>query len=116
MDQVGNLLDRLIKIDELNYWLSRFVMEVRRSDGNPYPASTIVNLLVGLYRQANTTSAECPNFLDDKNTRFCELTGAKQVRFRELRKAGVGAVVKHAPIVTPKEEDQAHRLWASILH
>ena len=48
--------------------------------------------------------------MDRKNTRFRELTGAMQVRFRELRKAGVGAVVKHAPIVTPEEEDL---LWSS---
>ena len=85
-------------------------MEVRRSDGNPYPATTIVNLLSDLHRHAKTTSVEYPNFMDHKNSRFRESTGAMQARFRELRKTGIGGFVKHVPIVTPEEED---RLWSS---
>ena len=97
------LLDDPIKIDEINYWLSRFVVEVRCFDGNPYPATFIVNLLSGLYRSARTTSADCPNFMNRKESRFRELNGAVQVRFRELRKDGVGAIVRHTPIVLPEE-------------
>lgn len=45
-----------------------------------------------------------------KDPAFCDLTGTLQVRYRELRMDGVGAVVKHASIVTPEEEDM---LWES---
>ena len=92
----------------LNYWLSRFVVEARREDGNPYPASTIVNLLAGLYRYSKQCDPRCPNFMDKKNPEFRELSCAQQVKFRELRKQGVGTVVKHAPVITPEEED---KLW-----
>ena len=49
-------------------------------------------------------------FLSRKDPAFCDLTGALQVRYRELRMDGVGAVVKHAAIVTPEEEN---KLWES---
>ena len=51
-----------------------------------------------------------PNFMNHKDQSLCELTGALQVRFRKLREEGVGAVVKHAAIVTEDEEDT---LWKS---
>ena len=35
-----NLLEKPVA-DKLNYWLSRFVVEARRSDGQCYPATTI---------------------------------------------------------------------------
>ena len=48
--------------------------------------------------------------MDWKDVRFRDHTGAIQVRYRELHTEGVGAVVKHAAIVTPEEENQ---LWSS---
>ena len=97
-------------VQKLNYWLSRLVVEVRREDGKPYPASSISNVLAGLYRHAKTVVPNCPNFMNRKDTSFRELTGAIQVRFRELREQGVGAVAKHAAIVSESEEDA---LWKS---
>ena len=92
----------------LNRWLSCFVVELRRADGNPYPLSSISNIHAGLYRYSKSQVPDCPNFMDRKNIHFHELPGALQVRYKELRKEGVGAVVKHAPIVTADEEDT---LW-----
>ena len=100
-------------VDRLNYWLSRFVVEVRREDGQPYPPATINNLLAGLYRfskSCSPTGAQCPNFMSRNDPAFRELTGAVQVHYKELRTDGVGAVVKHAPIVTSEEESM---LWDS---
>ena len=36
--------------DKLNFWLPRFINEVRRTDGNPYPPRTIHQLLAGIQR------------------------------------------------------------------
>ena len=30
-----------LKVEQLSFWLSRFVVEVRRKDGKPYPTATI---------------------------------------------------------------------------
>ena len=92
----------------LNYWLSRFVVEMRKADGNPYPPTSISNILAGLYRYSKGLVPNCPNFMDRKNNRFRDITGALQVRYRELLKEGVGTVVKHAPVVTAEEKDA---LW-----
>ena len=98
-------------IHNLNRWLSRLVVECRREDGAPYPPSSISNILAGLYRYSRNCSGDsCPNFMNRKDPNFRELTGALQVRFRELREEGIGAQVNHAPVVTPEEEEM---LWGS---
>ena len=33
---------------EINYWLARFVHEVRKQDGKPYPPSTMQQIVAGL--------------------------------------------------------------------
>ena len=60
---------------------------------------SISNILSGLYRYSREHDPECPNFLNRRNVAFKELDGAIDVRYRELRQAGVGAVVRHAPVV-----------------
>ena len=72
----SNLLENPDAVS-LDYWLSRFVVEARREDGKPYPASTIVNLLAGLYRYSKQCDPRCPNFMDKKNPAFCDLSGAQ---------------------------------------
>ena len=104
----SNLLQCPVQVS-FNYWLSRFVVEAHREDGQPYPPTSISNLLAGLYRECRKYDPNCPNFMNRKAT-FKELNGALQVRYRELRKAGVGAVVKHAAVVSPDEEQA---LWDS---
>ena len=52
-------------VEHLNYWLSHFVVEARREDGQPYPPGSINNILSGLYRYSKScapTGVECPNF------------------------------------------------------
>ncbi len=102
-----NLLEQPTS-ESLNHWLARFVTETRREDGKPYPPSSINGLLAGLYRKCREYDRNCPNFMDRKDTKFRELTGALQVRFRQLRESGVGAITKHAEVITPVEEDA---LW-----
>lgn len=48
--------------------------------------------------------------MNQKDSLFRDLTGAVQVKLCELHKQGVGAVVKHAPVVSQDEEDM---LWTT---
>ena len=52
-----------------------------------------------------------PHFItyQKNDPRFFELHGSCESVSRELRKSGVGAQVKHAPVITPEEE----KLWDS---
>ena len=83
-----NLLEKAGPVN-LNHWLSYFVVEARREDSKPYPATTLYQLLAGLLRYARSKNKECPNFLD-KDTRFAELTGTCESVVRQLCEQGVG--------------------------
>ena len=67
-------------------------MECRREDGRPYPPCTVCNIFAGLYRYSKScagSSGNCPNFMNRKDQNFQDLTGALQVRYRELRERAV---------------------------
>ena len=49
---------------ELNYWLSRFVTEVKKQNGDAYPPRTIHLLLAGLQRVMLERNPNAPKFLD----------------------------------------------------
>ena len=53
-----NLLDKP-EVEKVNYWMSRFVAEVRNRKGEPYPPRSIHQLLAGL---------QC--YILDKNPNF----------------------------------------------
>ena len=89
--------------EKLNRWLSRFVVEARRQDGEPYPTRSLYLLLSGLLRHGRSKSKTFPNFLDKKDPRFSELSGVCGSVAKQLCKDGVGASIKHAPIITPEE-------------
>ncbi len=105
-------VDLLVKQtpEELNNWLSRFVVEVRRNDGCPYPPRTIHQILSGILRHMRSINPMCPNILDRKDGRFRKISGSCEVVFRQLRQAGVGASIKHTATITMEEEQ---RLWES---
>ena len=65
--------------DQLNYWLSRFVVEVRRVDGSPYPSSTVYQLLLGTVNlwYMRSKCRDCPNFWNKSDAQFKELHGAE---------------------------------------
>ena len=57
----------------------------------------------------------CPNFMNRRDPCFRDLTGSLQVKYRELREKGVGASIKHAPVVLPEEEEKFWEMFAQIL-
>ena len=75
------------------------------ADGKPYPSTTFYQLLAGLLRYGRSKSAD---FVDKSDPRFRELRAACDNVARQLRKAGMGAEVKHAEVFTEKEE---LKLW-----
>ena len=50
------------------YAFSRFKVEVRMANSEPYPSPTIHPLLCGLHRHMREISPGCPNFLDIRNS------------------------------------------------
>ena len=58
---------------------------------------------MGGYNESST-----PNFLDENDPWFAGLRGTRDTVSRQLREEGVGASVKHAPVISHEEESA---LW-----
>ena len=84
--------------------LRLFVMEVRKTNGENYPPSTIRNLLSGLNRvMVKKNSQFC--ILDKSDTRFRELHLTLDSVSSELHRVGVGVVKKSASVISIEAED-----------
>lgn len=94
--------------ETLSYWLRRYVVETRRSDGSKYPPSTLYQLLSGIKRHMQDIDCNAPNILDRKIPHFKELHKCIDSVFRQLRAEGVGAEVRHATVINKDEENM---LW-----
>ncbi len=59
--------------NQLNHWLSRYVVDARQTDGRPYPSSKLYQSLAGLLRHVRSKRRDCLNFLEKNDSRFKEL-------------------------------------------
>ena len=94
--------------DKLNFWLPRFINEVRRTDGNAYPPRTFHQLLAGIQRSMLEKNHCLPKFLDRSNPVFHPIHGACDSVYHDLHCSGVGVRVRHTPIILEEEEA---KLW-----
>ena len=78
--------------------------EVHKEDGKLYQPTTVSNILAALYEYSRSCDRNCPNFMNKKDTAFKELTNSLQVCYRELCQSGIGAIIKHTPILTKDKE------------
>lgn len=97
-----------VNAEEIAKWFPIFIAEVRRCDGEQYPAKSIHQILAGLLRYMRGIDKNCPNFLDKNDHRFQGIDRTCESVYRSLRKQGVGADVRHTPVVTVAEET---KLW-----
>lgn len=88
---------------DINKWLSRFVLEVRRKDGAPYPPRSLYQLCVGLLRNMRENGNHL-NFLDEKNPDFYEFRKTLSARMSQLTAQGIGTVTKQAEPITKENE------------
>ena len=91
-------------------YLSMFVVEARKKNGDNYPPSTLHQILCGILRHMRQLNATCPNFLDKGDKRFKVLHSTLDADFHSLHADGIGIMVKHAEVITPDEE---MKLWSS---
>ena len=97
-------------VEDLNYWLARFVAEVRSQDGKPYTPRSIHQILCGLQRYMTSNSPTAPKILSKDDRRFIDFHSAVDHVYHRLRSEGVGVEVRHADVITVEEEE---KLWDS---
>jgi hypothetical protein len=92
-------------VTKLNYWLSRFVAEVRKGNGDCYPPKTIHQLLAGVQRYLFEVDPHIPKLLDKKCVHCtCDVV------YRNLHSQGYGGLIRHAQ---PFSLDEESILWSS---
>ena len=93
-------------VEDLNYWLSRFVAEVRNQEGKSYTPRSIHQILCGLQRHMLSKCPTAPKILNKEDPRFSDFRSTVDTVFRQLCSEGVGIEVRHAPIVTADKEEE----------
>ena len=87
---------------ELDYWLSKFVLEVRKANGDCYPPETLHNMCSGLLRYIRQDRPEINIF---KSPTFSGFQRALDGEMKRLRSTGLGVRKKQAEPITIDEEN-----------
>ena len=94
---------------QLTTHLSRFIVEVRKTNGEFYPPSTLHLLLCALLWHMRDINHGCPNYLD---SRFWNLHGTLDAYFHKLRSGTL--LSKSFTIETNHHSRSIHILWECV--
>ena len=91
-------------VEQMNHYLTRFVVEARKKDGDPYYPKTLYLICAGLVRFLRDNSVYDKNFLDTKNLHFTEFRKVLDCKMKDLLSNGLGTKVKQAEPILPEDE------------
>ena len=92
-------------LEEMGYWLSRFVLEVKRKDGKEYPFRSLHQMCLALQRHLRASPKHCDIILiDEKNPAFNLFYNALDSKMKELAKKGIVIEVNRADEISTEEE------------
>ena len=96
--------------EELCYWLSKFIVEVRqkKNPGMPYPPNTLYQLACGIQRHLRENGKPAINIFEDAS--FKGFQDSLDLEMKRLTSLGVDSDVKQAQ---PFSEDEEEKLWSS---
>ena len=93
----------------LDSWLSLFVLEARRADGNYYPPGIIQDALFRVYKGNQGASVYSYMNKVEREKHFPKLHNALDRQLRMLCSLGIGVERRTADIITPEIEQ---KLWS----
>ena len=79
------------KLSDVDFWLSRFIVEARRKDKSPYPPNTLMQISAGIQRHLrdNLGRPDVNLFLKSDPT-FASFRNTLDMRMKELTADGIG--------------------------
>lgn len=93
----------------LNKWLSAYITETRKVNGDPYPPATLQSLLSGLLRHMRSIDeSRAPNIFASDNPAFKELHYTINSLYKQLCSDGVVSEKQSAQPFTKEDEN---KLW-----
>ena len=99
-------------IEDLAYWLGKFVLEVRKQNGREYPPKTLYGLICCFKRYFEQNGVHDVNPLDRGDARFGNFRTTLDAEMQRLYGIGVGVTTNQAEPISPDEEAI---LWAKGL-
>ena len=92
-----------ISASDLQYWLTRFVLEIRKRDGSEYPPQTLHHICSGLQRYLRLNGHPTLDIYTD--SKFAEFRSTLDAEMKRLQQKGIGSVKRQAEPITEVEED-----------
>ena len=90
--------------ESLSRWLSLFIIEVRKQNGNKYPPSSLYSLLCSFQRIMKRYNPKAFSIFETKDVRFQQFHRAMANIFQALRSEGIVKEVRHVTAITSEEE------------
>lgn len=94
--------------EELDFFLARFVAEVRKEDSSEYPGKTIYEMISSLQGYLRHCCKRDLYLIDKKGCKFRSLNSSLNFNLKDRAGQGLGTVTKQAEIITPSKIDY---LW-----
>ncbi|KAL5005064.1 hypothetical protein ScPMuIL_018520 [Solemya velum] len=88
-------------------WFSRFIVEVRKQDGDFYPPKSLYLLSSGLLRHMRNIGNN-ENFMNEKDDRFLRFRRTLDAQMKLLTSKGYGSTLRQAEPISKEQEAQ---LW-----
>ena len=99
-----------MNVASMNYWLRKFILEVRSMNGKEYSPDSLYQVCCGLHRSLKDNHRSEVNIFDDAE--LAEFCGVLDGQLKALNRTGKYVEKKKASIITTKMEE---RLWESGL-
>ena len=87
----------------LQRWMSRFVLEVRKKDGAPYPPNSVYHIVCGIMRFIRLNGKPEVDFFRDQD--FAEFRGVLDAEMKRLKASGIGSQKRQAEPLSLEEEE-----------
>ncbi|XP_071125661.1 uncharacterized protein KIAA1958-like [Mytilus edulis] len=100
---IPNLKD--LSVQDINSILGKFVVEVRKKNGEKYPAKTLYLLVTGLLRGMRSHGVSNLNFLNESDDRFLRFRQILDAQMKKLTSDGYGINVKQADPISVEQEE-----------
>ncbi|XP_062599022.1 uncharacterized protein LOC134260486 [Saccostrea cucullata] len=95
--------------EALNFWMQRFIIEIRRKDGTAYPPNTLTQIVAALQRYLRSNCYDRQfNFFKDDDLVFRDFRKTLDSHMKSLTSQGIGVNKKRCDPVTEKDE---MRMW-----
>ena len=99
-----------MNVASMNYWLRKFILEVRSVNGKEYSPDSLYQVCCGLHRSLKDNHRSEVNIFDDAE--LAEFRGVLDGQLKALNRTGKYVEKKKASIITTEMEE---RLWESGL-